>query len=372
MSINTIEEILDDFRQGKMVLIMDDEDRENEGDLIIAADAVTPEHITFFARNACGLICLTLTEKRARQLNIPLMVDRNDTIHHTNFTVSIEAAKGITTGISAADRATTVKAAVAKNASPSDIVMPGHIFPIIAQPGGVLTRAGHTEAGCDLARMTGYEPASVIVEVMNADGTMAKRPELEAFAQAHDIKIGTIADLIHYRTMHDKTISLADERVVTTVHGEFLLKTYTDTISDLVHYALVKGDIHENTPSLVRVQVINTLRDIIGTERPGFTRSWSISDSLKKISEEGAGAFVLVGHQMSRESELAQVLNFPGAPSDENPSAGGVSSTHRLIGTGSQILRDIGVGKMRLLSSPTRFNAISGFDLEVTEFIENE
>lgn len=371
MPINTTEEILDDFRKGKMVLIMDDEDRENEGDLIIAADAVQTEDITFFARNACGLVCLTLTPDRARQLNLPLMVDRNATLHHTNFTISIEAAKGITTGISAADRATTVRAAVAKNARPEDIVMPGHIFPIVAQPGGVLTRAGHTEAGCDLARIAGYQPASVIVEVMNEDGTMAKRPELEEFAQKHGIKIGTIADLIHYRTLYDKTISLVDEKTVTTDYGDFSLRTYTDSISDLVHYALIKGNISEETPTLVRVQVTNTLRDIFGTQRPGFTPSWSIADSLRKIQSEGHGVLVLVGHSTSREAELSQVVNFPGQPSGESNSSAGTSSAHRLIGTGSQILRDIGVGKMRLLSSPTRFNAISGFNLEVTEFIEN-
>ena len=227
MTINTVEEILEDFRQGKMVLIMDDEDRENEGDLIIAGDVVTAEHITFMAREACGLICLTLTEERAQQLNLPLMVERNNSLHETNFTVSIEAADGITTGISAADRATTVRAAVAKNAKPSDLVMPGHIFPLIAKNGGVLTRAGHTEAGCDLARLSGYESSSVIVEVMNEDGTMAKRPELEVFAEKHGIKVGTIADLIHYRRLNDQTIDLVDEKPIETQHGAFTLRTYT-------------------------------------------------------------------------------------------------------------------------------------------------
>lgn len=369
MPISTTEEILDDFRQGKMVLIMDDEDRENEGDLIVAADAITTEHVTFFARNACGLVCMTLTEDRARQLDLPLMVDRNHTLHKTNFTVSIEAAKGITTGISAADRAATVRAAVAKNAKPSDIVMPGHIFPIVAQPGGVLTRAGHTEAGCDLARMSGYEPAAVIVEVMNEDGTMATRPDLEIFAEKHDIKLGTIADLIQYRTLNDKTITLADEKNISTSHGEFLLRTYTDNISDSVHYALVKGQIEEDTPTLVRVQVVNILRDIIGTERPGHQKSWSIADVLKRIESEGSGVMVIVGQHPTPSDELAQVLNFPSVhPTEQTAMETGV---YRVVGTGSQILRDIGVGKMRLLSSPTRFNAISGFHLKVTEFIEN-
>lgn len=370
MPISSIEEIMDDFRQGKMVLIMDDEDRENEGDLIIAADTITAEHITFFARNACGLVCLTLTQERAKQLNLPLMVDNNSSLYETNFTISIEAAEGTTTGISAADRATTVKAAVAKHAKPSDIVMPGHIFPIIAQPGGVLTRAGHTEAGCDLARMSGYEPASVIVEVMNEDGTMAKRPDLEKFAKKHQIKLGTIADLIQYRTLYDKTVEIVDEKNITTSHGDFLLKTYTDKVSDSVHYALIKGEISEETPILVRVQVINTLRDILGTERPGFKKSWSINDALERINAEGSGVVVIVAHQSSQAEELAQVVNFPGEQSPD--TARTEKGAYRVIGTGSQILRDIGVGKMRLLNSPTRFNAISGFHLQVTEFIEND
>ncbi len=368
MAISTIEEILEDFRQGKMVLIMDDEDRENEGDLIIAADVITPQHVTFFARHACGLICLTLTEQRAQQLNLPLMVENNSSLHETNFTVSIEAADGITTGISAADRARTVRVAVAKNARPVDIVMPGHIFPLIAKRGGVLTRAGHTEAGCDLARMAGYEPASVIVEVMNEDGTMAKRPELEIFADKHGIKLGTIADLIQYRTVYDKTIELVDQKDVNTAHGEFQLRTYTDKVSDCIHYALLKGNITEENPCLVRVQTLNVLRDIIGTERPGYAKSWSLTDSMARIQAEGTGVVVIVGHDTTQAETLAQVEHFPQIPSVRSKSETGV---YRVIGTGSQILRDIGVGKMRLLSSPTRFNAISGFHLEVVEFVEN-
>lgn len=371
VSLNTIEEILDDFRQGKMVLIMDDEDRENEGDLIIAADVVTPEHITFFVRNACGLVCLTITEERARQLNIPLMVDLNNSQHETNFTVSIEAAEGITTGISAADRARTVRVAVAKNAAPDDLVMPGHIFPIVAKPGGVLTRAGHTEAGCDLARLSGYEPAAVIVEVMNEDGTMAKRPQLEEFAKQHKIKTGTIADLIQYRAINDKTIEFVGEKRVETDHGDFLLKTYTDTVSECIHHALVKGDIDENDPCLVRVQEVGILRDVLGTQRPGFKKTWSLAQSMEKIAAEGKGVIVIVGKTHSREDELTQFQYFPDIPPIQRvPNEAG--ALFRVVGTGSQILRDIGVGKMRLLSSPIRYNAISGFHLQVIEFIENE
>ena len=369
VTINSMEEILEDFRQGRIVLIMDDENRENEGDLVIAAEVVAPEHITFFARHACGLICLTITEERARQLNLPLMVEHNNSLHETNFTVSIEAADGITTGISAADRTKTVRTAVAKNARASELVMPGHVFPLIASRGGVLTRAGHTEAGCDLARMSGYEPSAVICEVMNEDGSMAQRPELEHFAERHNIKIGTIADLIQYRTLYDKTIELKDERPVMTVKGEFILRTYTDKVSDCVHYALIRGDVCEDEPCLVRVQVLNTLRDILQSERPGFKKTWSLHDSMSRIAEEGKGVLVIVGQEPSQEESLAQISHFPEVPPVQrhNNEVG----VYRLVGTGSQILRDIGVGKMRLLSSPTRFNAISGFHLEVVEFVEN-
>ena len=370
MAISSAEEILEDFRQGKMVLIMDDENRENEGDLIIAAEVVTPQHMTFMAREACGLICLTMTEERGKQLNLPFMVENNRSQHETNFTVSIEAAEGITTGISAADRAVTVRAAVAANAGPDDIVMPGHIFPIVAKRGGVLTRAGHTEAGCDLARMTGYEPSSVIVEVMNEDGTMAKRPELEIFAEKHGIKLGTIADLIQYRTVNDKTIELIDEKTVNTRHGEFLLRTYTDSISDCIHHAMVRGEITENEPCLVRVQTLNKLRDVIGTQLPNSRKSWSLSESMAKIAAENQGVVVLVGQTKSKAEDVAEIEHFPELPA--SLQANMELGIYRVVGTGSQILRDLGVGKMRLLSSPTRFNAISGFQLEVTEFVEND
>jgi 3,4-dihydroxy 2-butanone 4-phosphate synthase/GTP cyclohydrolase II len=366
MAISTTEEILEDFRQGKMVLIIDDEDRENEGDLIIAAEVITPAHITLMAREACGLICLTVTEERGRQLNLPLMVDTNNSLHETNFTVSIEAAHGISTGISAADRAKTIRTAVAKNAHPDDLVMPGHIFPLIAKRGGVLTRAGHTEAGCDLARMAGYEPASVIVEVMNEDGTMAKRPELEAFAE----KLGTIADLIQYRTINDKTIEKVEDKLVTTAHGDFTLKTYTDNISHSIHYALVKGDIQEDEPCLVRVQTLNTLRDTIGTIRPGFAKSWSLAESMARIAEEGKGVVVIVDQERSKPEELEQMSWFPEMPPVQRVNT--ESGVYRVIGTGSQILRDLGVGKMRVLGMPTRYNALSGFSLEVVEFVEND
>jgi len=370
VKLNTTEEILEDFRQGKMVLILDDEDRENEGDLVIAAEVVTPAHITFFAREACGLICLTITETRAAQLQLPLMVDNNNSQHETNFTVSIEAADGITTGISAADRARTVRTAVAKNAAPKDIVMPGHIFPLIAKRGGVLSRAGHTEAGCDLARMAGYEAASVIVEVMNEDGTMAQRPELERFAEKHGIRIGTIADLIEYRVLNDKTVNEIDVREIHTEAGPFQLHTYEDTTSSAIHLALTKGTISADSPCLVRVQTVNTLRDILGATRPGFKQSWSTKEALTALASADQGVLVIVGQPYQADQELAQIQSFPDIPAADRSVA--ESGVYRLIGAGSQILRALGVGKMRLLSSPSRYNALSGFGLEVVEFIEAE
>ncbi len=372
MPLNTIEEIIDDIRLGKMVILMDDESRENEGDLIIAADVVTPEHVTFFARHACGLVCLTITEQRARQLKITHMVRDNGSQHETNFTVSIEAAEGISTGISAADRAKTIRTAVAKRAEPEDIVTPGHVFPIIAKPGGVLTRAGHTEAGCDLARLAGYEPAAVIVEIMNEDGTMAKRAQLEQFAAKHELKIGTIADLIQYRTLNEQTIEKLSEKDITTEYGDFKLVTYRDQIYKEVHLALVKGEISEDMPSYVRVQPVNTLRDVLGATRPDHSPSWSVSSSLKKIHKEGRGVLVLVGRPDSSDELLAQVDAFPEVPQILRPPSEEGMAVYRVIGTASQILRDLKVGKMMLLSSPVRVNAISGFKLEVVDYVEPE
>ncbi len=353
-----------------MVILMDDESRENEGDLIIAADVVTPEHITFFARYACGLVCLTITEERARQLKLNQMVRENNSQHETNFTVSIEAAEGIGTGISAADRARTVRTAVAKRAEAEDLVTPGHVFPIIAKRGGVLTRAGHTEAGCDLARIAGYEPASVIVEIMNEDGTMAKRPELERFAEQHNIKIGTIADLIQYRTLNEQTIERLSERDLETQHGSFRLVTYQDNIYQEPHLALVKGEIDQNSPTLVRVQPVNMLRDVIGTVRPGFPGSWSVDSALERINREGSGVLVIVGRQDSHAELIAQIDAFPDIPKTLRPPSEEGMAVYRVVGTASQILRDLNVGKMKLLSSPVRVNAISGYQLEVVEYIE--
>jgi len=269
MALNTIDEILEDLRQGRMVIIMDDEDRENEGDLLLAASLVRPQDINFMASYGRGLICLTLTRERCKQLRLPLMVIDNETPHGTNFTITIEAAEGVTTGISAYDRAHTIRTAVAPDARPDDLVQPGHIFPLMAQPGGVLTRAGHTEAGCDLTRLAGLEPAAVIVEILKEDGSMARRPDLEEFARRHDLKIGTIADLIRYRMANEKTIQRVAEFELPTEFGQLRLLTYQDALTKQAHFALVKGMIDPERPVLVRVHVQHTLCDLLPVQLPG-------------------------------------------------------------------------------------------------------
>ncbi len=369
MEINSTLEIIQDIQQGKMVVLMDDEDRENEGDLIIAAEKVTPEIINFMARHACGLICMTLTEDRCKQLRLPLMVRDNNAQHSTNFTLSIEAATGVTTGISAADRAATVQAAVACDAKPEDIVQPGHIFPLMASLGGVLSRAGHTEAGCDLAALAGFEPAAVIVEIMNPDGTMARRPDLEKFAEQHGLKIGTIADLIHYRILHEKTVSRMGEQLIDTPYGEFRLVIYQDTTQHDIHYALIKGEIDPEHEPLVRISQLETFRDVIGAQL-STRKSWSLPESLRTIAEDGEGVLViLAGHHPSvdlinRGEGANKVISQ--TPLLVPPG----SSMQNTVGTGSQILRDLGVRKMRLLSPPIKYTGLSGFDLEVVEYLD--
>ncbi len=369
MKLNTVEEIIEDIRQGRMVILMDDEDRENEGDLVIAAERVRAEDINFMARYARGLVCLTLSRERCEYLKLPLMVSRNNTPFNTSFTVSIEAAAGVTTGISAADRARTIQVAVARDSGPEDIVQPGHIFPIMAQPGGVLRRAGHTEAGCDLARLAGFSPAAAIVEIMNEDGTMARRPDLEVFAEQHGLKIGTIVDLIHYRIANERTVVRKDTWQVQTEHGEFTLHTFEDTIQGSTHMAFTLGEFNPQQPVLVRVHIGNTLRDVcdvLASDRA----SWSFSGALARIAQEGQGVAVLLsGDDYHEDIEKSLVDAFGSERSATRPGNAGSWMT---IGTGSQILRDLGVGKMRLLSYPAKFNAISGFDLEVVEFVQFE
>lgn len=368
MTLNSAKEIIEDIKAGKMVILMDDEDRENEGDLVIAAEHITPEAINFMATYGRGLICLTMTQARCQQLNLPLMVKNNGAQFSTNFTVSIEAAKGVTTGISAADRARTVQAAVAKGAVPEDIVQPGHIFPIMAQPGGVLTRAGHTEAGCDLARLAGLEPASVIVEILNADGTMARRPELEVFAKQHGLKIGTIADLIEYRNLNETTIEKVATCKLPTEFGEFDLVTYKDTIDNQLHYALVKGEINAETPTLVRVHLQSTFNDILMSDRSA-DRSWSLAGAMQHIAANEGVLVILAKNERSEDLE-AMVKAFAAQDAGEQVTMRKFQGTSRTVGVGSQILADLGIKQMRLMSMPKKYHALSGFHLEVVDYVE--
>lgn len=369
MPLNTTEEIIEDIRQGKLVILLDDEDRENEGDLIVAAEKVTPEIINFMATQARGLICLTLTGERCEFLGLPPMVASNQAAHSTPFTTSIEAAEGVTTGISAADRARTIRVAVDPDSSPDDIVQPGHIFPLRAQPGGVLSRAGHTEAGCDLARLAGLLPAAAIVEVINDDGTMARLPDLVTFAEKHGLKIGTIADLIHYRILHERTIEEVQVQPLQTRAGEFDVHVYNDSITGGTHLALTKGGpFKEDDATLVRVHVTSTLKDLLGVES-GEHKSWTLDAAMQKVSAEGAGVVVLLDVQQSLDVETELAIFAGKNKRAKNPNIDKYG-TYNTIGTGSQILRGLGVGKMRLMSSPLRFGGISGFDLEVVDIIE--
>ena len=363
MPFNSIEEIIEDFRQGKMVLLVDDEDRENEGDLLLPAQACTPEAINFMAREARGLICLTLTEEHCQRLGLEQMVPSNGSAFATAFTISIEAATGITTGISAADRARTVMAAVADGAKTEDLVTPGHIFPLRAREGGVLNRAGHTEAGCDLARLAGFNPAAVIVEVMNEDGSMARRPDLETFSAKHGIKIGTIADLIHYRLSTEHTVTRIGERDLPTVHGEFRLITYEDRIEGGVHMAMVMGDIKRDQPTLVRVHVIDPLRDLVGADYTG-PQNWTLWAALQKVAEEGAGVVVVLANNESSQALLERVPHLTQPRQQFSRSASRIYSE---VGTGAQILQDIGIGKIRHLGAPLKYAGLTGYDLEVVE-----
>ncbi len=359
------EELLTALRNGEMVIVLDDEDRENEGDLIMAAERVRPEDINFMARYGRGLICLTLTADRCAQLRLPLMVSDTNAAGSTNFTVSIEAATGVTTGISAHDRARTVAAAVAPDAGPEDLCQPGHVFPIMAQPGGVLTRAGHTEAGCDLARLSGYAPASVIVEILNEDGTMARRGELMKFAHAHGLKIGTIADLIRYRLAKEESVERIDTREVPTVHGDFTLHSYEDRVNRSVHLALVKGTPKPDTPTLVRVHVQNTLSDVVGVKWPHL--GWPLRSAMQRIEEQGEGVVVILRGANDARRLLAELQ----PPQQVEKQGEDASNDLRTYGIGAQILRDLNVRKMRVLSAPKDMRAISGFGLEVVEYLDD-
>ena len=367
MMLNTTEELIEDIRAGKIVILMDDEDRENEGDLVLAADCVRPEDINFMARYGRGLICLTLTREHCKRLNLPLMASNTYSSHSTNFTVSIEAAAGVTTGISAADRAHTIKTAVAAGARSSDLVQPGHVFPLMAHPGGVLARAGHTEAGCDLARLAGMTAAAVIVEILREDGSMARRPDLEKFAQEHHLRIGTIAELIRYRMETEKSVERIVECELPTEFGSFHLITYKDSLDGNLHFAMVMGRIDPSTPMLVRVHLQNPICDLTGSLREDC--GWPVRDALRRVAQEGAGVVVILSNQI----EPLELINQLRAYSDQNGGSVAAKKQNirdlRTIGLGAQILSDVGVRKMRVLSAPKKMHAISGFGLEVIEYV---
>ena len=362
--MNTTEEIIEDIRQGKMVVVMDGVDRENEGDLIIAANAITPEAINFMATHGRGLICLTLTRDRCEQLRLPLMVGGNDQKQSTNFTMSIEAAEGVTTGISAADRATTILAAVKQDATPDDIVQPGHVFPLMAKPGGVLVRAGHTEAGCDLARMAGLEPSSVIVEILNEDGTMARRPDPMKFAEEHGLKIGTIEDLISYKIKHEKTVERVSECRFRSRYGEFRMMAYHNTIDNSTHFALVKGIIDSEEAVAVRVHMENKLVDMFASSE---SSGWPLDDALRRIGEFDSGVVVVL-RNVNEEKEILRWM------AEQNSKDDIVSRSwdQRTDGVGAQILMDIGVKKMKLMAAPRVYHGLAGFGLEVVEYISGD
>jgi len=357
--IAPINEIIDEIRAGRMVVLVDEEDRENEGDLLMAADFVTPEAINFMIRHARGLVCLTLTEERGRQLGLTHMARENKSPLGTNFTVSIEAAHGVTTGISASDRATTVRAAVKADAGPDDVVQPGHIFPIIARPGGVLVRAGHTEAGCDLAQMAGLTPAAVICEIIREDGEMARLPDLIEFARLHGLKIGTIASLIEHRTHNEKLVERAARRTVQTAYGEFDLVCYVDKTTRHTHLALTKGDIRPERETLVRVHEPLSVMDFL--EQAHYPDSTSVHEAMAKIARAEAGVLVLMHHGETPEDLLARAAAAP-----ETHHA--AQWDPRSYGIGAQILRDLGVGKMCLIATPRKLPSMAGFGLEVTGY----
>lgn len=372
--VDDIESVIADFRAGKMVIMMDDADRENEGDLIMPASLVRAEDINFMARYGRGLICLTLSEERCRQLRLPPMVAYGDDLHHTAFTVSIEAASGVTTGISAYDRAVTVRAAVKADARPEDLVQPGHVFPLMAQAGGVLTRAGHTEAGCDLARLVGLEPAAVIVEVLNEDGHMARRPDLQRFAREHGLKLGTIADLIRYRLQHEHTIERVAETQIHNEFGEFRLIAYQDAVENTLHMALIHGSVSPEEPTLVRVHMGNMLGDVLGVERSEV--NLPLRTAMQRVAEAGSGVVVLLRKPEAPRQLMEQIVAYSTAQGGAHGSAGGKSAEAgadrqvlRTYGLGAQILKDLGVRRMRVLSTPKKMHSISGFGLEVVDYV---
>jgi 3,4-dihydroxy 2-butanone 4-phosphate synthase/GTP cyclohydrolase II len=365
MSFSAIPELLEEIAAGRMVVMLDDEDRENEGDLIMAAGKVRAEDINFMAREGRGLICLAIDQARGRRLGLQPMVRDNASAYHTNFTVSIEAASGVTTGISAHDRARTIRVAVAAGAGPSDLIQPGHIFPLIAQPGGVLTRAGHTEAAADLAALAGGEPAGVLVEILCEDGSMARRPDLEVFAQRHGLKIGTIADLIRHRLATEKTIERVSDAEIDTEFGAFRLVAWRDRLHGDLHFAQVRGAIDDGAPVLTRVHVRNTLSDVLHLQRDDL--GLTMTAALRRIAAEGRGVVLALAGDEDAAALLARLSHGPAAPPAPRT---GAQREWRQLGLGAQILADLGVRRLRVLGTPRKLIGLSGFGLEVVEYVD--
>ncbi|MBS3745672.1 MAG: 3,4-dihydroxy-2-butanone-4-phosphate synthase [Wenzhouxiangellaceae bacterium] len=364
MQFDAIESILDDIRAGKMVVMLDDEDRENEGDLIMAGSMVKPDDINFMARYGRGLICLSLTRERCKQLGLQLMVRDTDRHHQTNFTVSIEAAEGVTTGISAYDRAHTIRTAVRPDATPDSLAQPGHVFPLMAQPGGVMARAGHTEASLDLALLAGLEPAGVLVEILNEDGTMARRPELERFAAEHDLKMGTVADLIRYRLGTEQNVECIHTQTVGTAHGPFALKVFRDRINHKLHWALVRGEIAPDEPFPVRVHVPELLGDVMGLTGPAF--GMPLDAALADIARRGRGLALVLGYD---ESDSDRLSGLVGAADERIEAKDRAASELRNYGIAAQIIAELGIRRMQVFGAPKRLHALDGFGLEITEYV---
>ena len=368
MSFDSIESILEDIAAGRMVVMLDDEDRENEGDLVMAAPMVRPEDVNFMARYGRGLICLSLTRERCRQLGLQLMVRDTDRHHQTNFTVSIEAATGVTTGISAYDRAHTIRTAVAPNAGLDSLTQPGHVFPLMAQPGGVLARAGHTEASMDLALLAGQEPAGVLVEILNEDGTMARRPELEEFVKQHDLKMGTVADLIRYRMSTEQNVECVHTQEVGTAHGKFRLKVFRDRITQRLHWALIRGEIRPDEPFPVRVHVPELLGDVMGITEPSF--GMPLDAALCDIARRGKGMALVLGYDEDDASRLAGLSD--GGTGPDGGEHGQAAHELRSYGIAAQIIAELGVRRMQVFGAPKRLHALDGFGLEITDHVVPE
>jgi len=369
MTFDSIENILVDIRAGKMVVMLDDEDRENEGDLIMAASLTRPEDINFMARYGRGLICLSLTRERCRQLGLQLMVRDTDRHHQTNFTISIEAAEGVTTGISAYDRAHTIRTAVAPDARPDHLNQPGHVFPLMAQPGGVLARAGHTEASMDLALLAGLEPAGVLVEILNEDGTMARRPELESFVAEHDLRMGTVADLIRYRLGTEQNVECIHAQSVGTAHGPFELKVFRDRINQKLHWALQRGTVNSEESFPVRVHVPELLGDVLGLTDPGF--GMPLNAALADIDRRGRGLALVLGYDEDDESRLAGLMRTTLPPVVES-TRDRAAEALRSYGIAAQIIAELGIRRMQVFGAPKRLHALDGFGLEITDYVVPE